>query len=207
VRVEDERHEIRADNSCRLVVVLPLLLLLGDDGRTKAVGPAHHSGWANIRHNSKVCPDGGAEAGVKDLQGSLDTLHSTFGFDQDVDSRFPDNAEELFEKFSKHKNAKLASSLQGFMSNRIQDASHAALHELATTEEKAVLNCRLCPVASAWLQAMPHTADQQLSDFEVRFGVAHATNQLLPTLPRVCYCGGAVTTDCTWSLALTVAAN
>jgi hypothetical protein len=132
---------------------------------------------------------------LHELQPSLDTLHAVFSFEQDVDPRFPPNAEEFFNKFSKHKNVKLASGLQGFMCKRIQDASHAALHEQATTEEKAVLNSRFCPEASAWLQAMPHTADQQLSDDEIRFGVAHATNQLLPSLPHVCYCGGAVTTE------------
>ena len=42
---------------------------------------------------------------------------------------------------------------------------------------------------------MPHTADCQLSDYETRFGVAHATNQLLPHLPPVCCCGGAVTIE------------
>jgi len=132
---------------------------------------------------------------LRALQASLDTLQATFSFEQGVEPRFPGNAEAFFEKFSKHKNAKLASGLQGYMSKRIQDASHAALHEHSTTEEKAVLNCRFCPEASAWLQAMPHTADQQLADFEIRFGVAHATNQVLPTLPHVCYCGGAVTTE------------
>jgi hypothetical protein len=133
--------------------------------------------------------------GFHELQSSLDTLQATYGFEQDGDPRFPANAEKFLEKFSKHKNAKLASGLQGFMSKRIQDASHAALHAGATIEERAVLNCRYCPEASAWLQAMPHTADQQLSDNETRFGVAHATNQLLPSLPPVCYCGGAVSIE------------
>jgi hypothetical protein len=132
---------------------------------------------------------------LRELQVSLDRLHDTFGFEQDVDPRFPANAEEFFKKFSNRKNANLARGLQGYMSKRIQDASHAALHEGATPEERAVLNSRYCPEASAWLQAMPHTADRQLSDYETRFGVAHATNQLLPHLPPVCYCGGAVTIE------------
>jgi peptide subunit release factor RF-3 len=94
---------------------------------------------------------------LRELQASLDTLQATFSFEQGVEPRFPGNAEAFFEKFSKFKNAKLASGLQGYMSKRIQDASHAALHEQSTTEEKAVLNCRFCPEASAWLQAMaPH---------------------------------------------------
>ena len=73
---------------------------------------------------------------------------------------------------------------------------------------KALLAARTdCPEAAAPFRAYRLTAKFTLTDQEVRFAVAHATNAKLPETPSTCSCdvefslGHAVLCDCKMVLA------